>query len=92
MVISVRTGDIYAGIEFSQSDKGQETHQDPAGRIRCQENPQFPATSGIGHQARIAQGTERHSAQGHSVRHRQQPASVTIVHKGNIMKFTEGVS
>jgi len=81
--------DIYAGIEFeAQSDKARKLIkilQDEFGVKKIR----FPETSAIG----IKPCPRRHrppGAQGHPVRDRQRQASVTIVHKGNIMKFTEG--
>jgi isocitrate dehydrogenase len=50
----------------------------------------FPATSGIGIKPVSQEGTERlvRAALAYAIRHGRK--SVTLVHKGNIMKFTEG--
>jgi isocitrate dehydrogenase len=48
------------------------------------------AESGIGHQAHTAKGFQAPHPQGHPVRLDQKRRSVTMAHKGNIMKFTEG--
>src|SRR5205823_7560369 len=50
----------------------------------------FPATSGIGVKPVSREGTERlaRAAIDYALGHRRR--SVTFVHKGNIMKFTEG--
>jgi isocitrate dehydrogenase len=51
----------------------------------------FPESCGIGIKPMSKEGTERLVRKcRHRVRHRQRQASVTLVHKGNIMKFTEG--
>ncbi len=50
----------------------------------------FPATSGIGIKPVSREGTERlvRAALDYAIAHKRK--SVTLVHKGNIMKFTEG--
>jgi len=84
--------DIYAGIEFehgSESNKKfmamfKEAFPKEFGKIR------FPDTSGIGIKAVSKDGTERlvRAAIEYAIKFKRK--SVTIVHKGNIMKFTEG--
>ena len=84
--------DIYAGIEFehgSESNKKfmamfKEAFPKEFGKIR------FPDTSGIGIKAVSKDGTERlvRAAIEYAIEFKRK--SVTIVHKGNIMKFTEG--
>ena len=84
--------DIYAGIEFehgSESNKKfmamfKEAFPKEFGKIR------FPETSGIGIKAVSKDGTERlvRAAIEYAIEFKRK--SVTIVHKGNIMKFTEG--
>jgi isocitrate dehydrogenase len=69
--------------------KGQEAHQDPAGRLRRQEDP-LPNTSGIGIKPVSREGTERLVRKAIQYAIDNDKPSVTIVHKGNIMKFTEG--
>jgi isocitrate dehydrogenase len=86
------TEDIYAGIEFeagsAENRKFKELFKEAFpklyGKIR------FPETSGIGIKAVSQEGTERlmRSAIQYAIDNRRK--SVTIVHKGNIMKFTEG--
>ena len=82
--------DIYAGIEWpAESPEARkliaflETEMGVA-KIR------FPATSGIGIKPISREGTERlmRAALDYALAHGRK--SVTIVHKGNIMKFTEG--
>ncbi len=86
------TEDIYAGIEFEAgSDNAKKVLEflkanfpKEFGKIR------FPETSGIGVKPVSREGTERliRSAIEYAIVNRRK--SVTIVHKGNIMKFTEG--
>ena len=86
------TEDIYAGIEFEkQSDAAKkvlaflkETFPKEFSKIR------FPETTGIGIKPVSQEGTERlvRSAIEYAIREKRK--SVTLVHKGNIMKFTEG--
>lgn len=84
--------DIYAGIEFQQGtpecrrfvDLFAENFPDRYAKIR------FPETSGIGIKPVSRQGTERlvRAAIRYALENGRR--SVTFVHKGNIMKFTEG--
>ena len=84
--------DIYAGIEF------QEGSDDNARFLRLfKENfpaeynkIRFPDTSGIGIKPVSREGTERlvRAAIQYAIDNKRK--SVTFVHKGNIMKFTEG--
>lgn len=82
--------DIYAGIEWMQGTPEVEkvirflTEEMGVKKIR------FPESSSIGIKPVSKQGTERlvRAAIEYAVVH--QKPSVTLVHKGNIMKFTEG--
>ncbi|MFM6990522.1 MAG: NADP-dependent isocitrate dehydrogenase [Rhodoferax sp.] len=82
--------DIYAGIEFeAESENAKKlihflTHELGQTTIR------FPATSGIGVKPVSREGTERlvRKAIQYAIDHHKP--SVTVVHKGNIMKYTEG--
>ncbi|MBK9448709.1 MAG: NADP-dependent isocitrate dehydrogenase [Bacteroidetes bacterium] len=84
--------DIYAGIEFKEGSddakKFLELLKEHFGarfsKIR------FPETSGIGIKPASKEGTRRlfKAAMDYAIRHKRK--NVTIVHKGNIMKFTEG--
>ena len=86
------TEDIYAGIEFQQGTDDvkkilaflKETFPKHYKKVR------FPETSGIGIKPVSKEGTERlvRAAIKFAVDHKKP--SVTLVHKGNIMKFTEG--
>jgi isocitrate dehydrogenase len=82
--------DIYAGIEWpAESPEAKKLIRflrDEMGVSKIR----FPATSGIGIKPISREGTERlvRAALDYALRHRRR--SVTLVHKGNIMKFTEG--
>jgi isocitrate dehydrogenase len=82
--------DIYAGIEWQagspEARKLIKFLQDEMGVRKIR----FPETSGIGIKPISREGTERlvRAALDYAIRHKRK--SVTLVHKGNIMKFTEG--
>jgi isocitrate dehydrogenase len=82
--------DIYAGIEFeAQSDKAKKLIkflQDEFGVKKIR----FPETSGIGIKPVSIEGTERLVRKAIQYAIDNDKPSVTLVHKGNIMKFTEG--
>ena len=82
--------DIYAGIEFeAQSDKAKKLIkflQDEFGVKKIR----FPETSGIGIKPVSQEGTERLVRKALQYAIDNDKPSVTIVHKGNIMKYTEG--
>jgi isocitrate dehydrogenase len=84
--------DIYAGIEFEQGSEANKKFLElfkanfpkEYGKIR------FPETSGIGVKPVSKDGTERLVRAAIEYAIANGSKSVTIVHKGNIMKFTEG--
>jgi len=82
--------DIYAGIEFeAESDKAKKLIkflQEEFGVKKIR----FPNTSGIGIKPVSREGTERLVRKAIQYAIDNDKPSVTIVHKGNIMKFTEG--
>jgi isocitrate dehydrogenase len=82
--------DIYAGIEFEAgSDKAVKLIkflQDELGVKKFR----FPNTSGLGVKPVSSEGTERLVRKAIQYAIDNDKPSVTIVHKGNIMKFTEG--
>jgi len=90
VVFRENSEDIYAGIEYEAgSEKAKKfiaflTEEMGERKIR------FPATSGVGVKPVSREGTERlmRKAIQYAIDH--DKPSVTIVHKGNIMKFTEG--
>ena len=82
--------DIYAGIEFeAESDKAKKLIkflQDEMGVKKIR----FPNTSGIGIKPVSIEATERLVRKALQYTIDNDKPSLTIVHKGNIMKFTEG--
>ena len=92
VIFRENTEDIYAGIEFEQGTEPnqkflslfKESFPDEFSKIR------FPESSGIGIKPVSLEGSERllRSAFDYAIENGRK--SVTFVHKGNIMKFTEG--
>jgi isocitrate dehydrogenase len=82
--------DIYAGIEYeAESDKAKKLIkflQDEMGVKKIR----FPATSGIGIKPISREGTDRLVRKAIQYAIDNKRKSLTLVHKGNIMKFTEG--
>jgi isocitrate dehydrogenase len=82
--------DIYAGIEWqAQSDGARKVIKfliDEMGVKKIR----FPQTSGIGIKPVSREGTERLVRKAIQYAIANKRRSVTLVHKGNIMKFTEG--
>ena len=90
VIFRENTEDIYAGIEWEAESDGAKKliaflqNELDVNKIR------FPETSGIGIKPVSRQGTERLMRQAVQYAIDNDRRSVTIVHKGNIMKFTEG--
>ncbi|GAB3298956.1 NADP-dependent isocitrate dehydrogenase [Hymenobacter humi] len=90
VIFRENTEDIYAGIEYMngtpQAQKMLEFLQDEMGVKKIR----FPESSSFGIKPVSKEGTERlvRAAINYALLHKKP--SVTIVHKGNIMKFTEG--
>ncbi len=92
VIFRENTEDIYAGIEFQEgtedNKKFKQLFKDNFpklyGKIR------FPETSGIGIKPVSKEGTERLVRSALDYTFAQKRDSLTLVHKGNIMKFTEG--
>jgi isocitrate dehydrogenase len=84
------TEDIYAGIEYKAGSAEARRMVDFLQQQMGAQTIRFPATSAIGVKPISEEGSKRliRSALDHAVA-RKSP-SVTLVHKGNIMKFTEG--
>ncbi|HET7780404.1 MAG TPA: NADP-dependent isocitrate dehydrogenase [Rudaea sp.] len=84
--------DIYAGIEFEQGSDANKKFLElfKANFPKEYAKIRFPESSGIGIKPVSKDGSERliRSAIEYAIANRQK--SVTLVHKGNIMKFTEG--
>jgi isocitrate dehydrogenase len=90
VVFRENSEDIYAGIEFEAgSEKAQKLIkflQDEFGVRKIR----FPDTSGIGIKPVSREGTERLVRKAIQYAIDNDKPNVTIVHKGNIMKYTEG--
>ena len=92
VIFRENTEDIYAGIEFENgSDENnrfmelfKEAFPNQYQKIR------FPDSSGIGIKPVSKDGTERLVRAAIEYAIANQRKSITLVHKGNIMKFTEG--
>lgn len=92
VIFRENTEDIYAGIEFQEGSEDnkkfmaslKESFPKQYKKIR------FPESSGIGIKPVSREGTERlvRAALEFALEHKKP--SLTLVHKGNIMKFTEG--
>src|SRR5690606_16646426 len=82
--------DIYAGIEVAADSEGAEKLIDSQQTTLGVNKIRFPKPSDIGVQPVSREGTERlvRKAIRYAIDHDR--SSVTIVHKGNIMEFTEG--
>lgn len=90
VIFRENTEDIYAGIEYQEGSaevkKVLEFLQKEMGVNKIR----FPETSGIGIKPVSSEGSKRlvRAAIEYAIKHGRK--SVTLVHKGNIMKFTEG--
>ena len=92
VIFRENTEDIYAGIEFQQGTEDEqkfntllkENFPDRYKKVR------FPDTAGYGIKPVSKEGTERLVRAAIDYAFRLKLPSVTLVHKGNIMKFTEG--
>jgi isocitrate dehydrogenase len=90
VIFRENTEDIYAGVEWqaesAEAKKLIEFLQKELGVTKIR----FPDTSGIGIKPISREGSERliRAAIEYALKHKRK--SVTLVHKGNIMKFTEG--
>ena len=92
VIFRENTEDIYAGIEFEQGSESnkkflqlfKQSFPDDFSKIR------FPESSGIGIKPISREGSERLLRSAFDYAITNQRKSITLVHKGNIMKFTEG--
>jgi isocitrate dehydrogenase len=82
--------DIYAGIEWPEGSPEVHKVIDFLQREMGVTKIRFPQTSGIGIKPVSSEGTKRLVRKAIRYAIDNQRASVTFVHKGNIMKFTEG--
>ncbi len=92
VIFRENTEDIYAGIEFEAFTPDAERFRALLAENFAQrfEKVRFPESSGFGIKPISREGTERlvRAAIQHALENNRR--SVTLVHKGNIMKFTEG--
>jgi isocitrate dehydrogenase len=90
VIFRENTEDIYAGIEWPAESEGARKVitflQEEMGVRKIR----FPETSGIGVKPVSREGTERLVRKALRYAIDNERRSVTLVHKGNIMKFTEG--
>ncbi len=92
VIFRENTEDIYAGIEFEQGSEENRKFKElfkqhfPKSYAKIR----FPDTSGIGIKPVSQEGTERLFRAAVEYAIANQRKTVTIVHKGNIQKFTEG--
>jgi isocitrate dehydrogenase len=90
VIFRENTEDIYAGIEWQEGTPEAKKVVEWLQKEMGVKKIRFPQTSGIGIKPVSKEGTERlvRAAIQYAVQHQRK--SVTLVHKGNIMKFTEG--
>ncbi|EGQ4098762.1 NADP-dependent isocitrate dehydrogenase [Staphylococcus pseudintermedius] len=90
VIFRENTEDIYAGIEFKEGSEEVKKVIDFLQNEMGAKNIRFPETSGIGIKPVSKEGTERLVRAAIQYAMDNNRKSVTLVHKGNIMKFTEG--
>ena len=90
VIFRENTEDIYAGIEWQAETDGAKKLINFLQTEMGVKKIRFPETSGIGIKPVSKQGTERLVRKAIQYAIDNDRKSVTIVHKGNIMKFTEG--
>ncbi|WP_298629623.1 NADP-dependent isocitrate dehydrogenase [uncultured Thermus sp.] len=92
VIFRENTEDIYAGIEWPAGSEEVQKVLDFLKREfpKAYAKIRFPETSGIGIKPVSKEGTERLVAAALDYAIKEDLPSVTLVHKGNIMKFTEG--
>lgn len=90
VIFRENTEDIYAGIEYKEGSDDVKKVIDFLQNEMGAKNIRFPETSGIGIKPVSKEGTERLVRAAINYALDQGRKSLTLVHKGNIMKFTEG--
>jgi isocitrate dehydrogenase len=90
IIFRENTEDIYAGIEFKAKTAESKKIVDFLINQMGTTTIRFPATSAIGIKPISEEGSKRLIRAAIDFAVREGRASVTMVHKGNIMKFTEG--
>jgi len=90
VIFRENTEDIYAGIEYKAGTEDARRVVDFLQREMGVQTIRFPATSAIGIKPISEEGSKRLIRPAIDYALMQKYESVTLVHKGNIMKFTEG--
>jgi isocitrate dehydrogenase len=90
VIFRENTEDIYAGIEYEKGTEAVKKVIDFLQNEMGVNKIRFPETSGIGIKPVSEQGTTRLVRAAINYAIKEGRKSVTLVHKGNIMKFTEG--
>ncbi len=90
VIFRENTEDIYAGIEYMTGTPEAKKLLDFLQKELHVKNIRFPETSSFGIKPVSKQGSERLIRAAIEFAIENKKPSVTIVHKGNIMKFTEG--
>jgi len=92
VIFRENTEDIYAGIEFQQGSDDNKKFMTffKENFAKQYKKIRFPDTSGIGIKPVSKEGTERLVRSAIQYAIAQKKPNMTLVHKGNIMKFTEG--
>lgn len=90
VIFRENTEDIYAGIEYQEGSEEVKKVIEFLQKEMKVNKIRFPETSGIGIKPVSKEGSSRliRAAIEYAIKHERK--SVTLVHKGNIMKFTEG--
>ncbi|MET3697297.1 isocitrate dehydrogenase (NADP) [Bacillus oleivorans] len=90
VIFRENTEDIYAGIEYAKGSAEVKKVIDFLQNEMGVKKIRFPETSGIGIKPVSEEGTTRLVRAAINYAIKEGRKSVTLVHKGNIMKFTEG--
>ncbi|MCC5904591.1 MAG: NADP-dependent isocitrate dehydrogenase [Balneolaceae bacterium] len=90
VIFRENTEDIYAGIEYQTGTPENQKLKDFLMNEQGTTNIRFPDTSSLGIKPISIEGTKRLVRAAINYAIDQKRDSVTLVHKGNIMKFTEG--
>ncbi|MGE8206339.1 NADP-dependent isocitrate dehydrogenase [Heyndrickxia sp. NPDC080065] len=90
VIFRENTEDIYAGIEYQKGSDAVKKVIDFLQNEMGVEKIRFPETSGIGIKPVSEEGTKRLVRAAINYAIKEGRKSLTLVHKGNIMKFTEG--
>ncbi|OJJ14828.1 NADP-dependent isocitrate dehydrogenase [marine bacterium AO1-C] len=90
VIFRENTEDVYAGIEWMNGEEGAEKVKNFLINEMGVDKIRFPQTASFGIKPISVEGTERLVRGAIEYAIKQNRPSVTLVHKGNIMKFTEG--